>query len=208
MWFLHFFPSVLLAYPSRSLQRNILLFHAPNSAIWSTFSGWPGMSEQQLHNPAKTLNHGTGDTEYSCFSMSYSGKNVLGFWDRFMLLTDVAQELWVTNIHTDQQLSWLSCDPKHPGGREKLSHCFSWFNALTLLPSHWDLHLDFSFFAYTQSCRTLVQVLEVDASAWPYWFLWIAGEKEKGYFCPMPLTQSDSGICSIKLSEQVLHLQI
>lgn len=102
----------------------------------------------------------------------------------------------------------LSCDPKHPGGRAKLRHCFSWFNALVLLLSHWDLHLDFSFFAYTQSCRTLVQVLDVDASAWPYWFLWNAGEEKKGYFCPVPFSQSDSGIWSVKLSELALYLQI
>lgn len=102
----------------------------------------------------------------------------------------------------------LSCDPKHPGGRAKLSHSFSWFNALVLLLSHWDLHLDFSFFAYTQPCRTLVQVPEVDASAWPYWFLWTAGEEEKGYFYPLPLSQSDSGIWSVKPSELALCLQI
>lgn len=80
-----------------------------------------------------------------------------------MLLTDVTRS-YELSIQSSS-FPGLSCDPKHPGGRAKLSHSFSGFNALVLSLSLWDLHLDFSFFAYTQSCRTLVQVLIIDAPA-------------------------------------------
>lgn len=62
----------------------------------------------------RTLNHGTEDTEDSCFSMSASGENVLDFWYSSMLLTDVTQELWV--IHPEQKLSWALLWPQTPWG--------------------------------------------------------------------------------------------
>lgn len=164
------------------------------------------MSEQQLHNPAKGTKPQHRRTQSVAAlawvpleKMSWVSETAPCCWD-------VTQELWA--VMQSSSSPGLYRDPRHPGDRAQLSHCFSWFNVLVLLLSHWDLHLDFSFFAYIQSCRTLVQVLDADASAWPYWFLWTAGEEQKGYFCPVLLSQSDSGIWSVKLSELALHLQI